>query len=64
MPFISSKACYEDDLLIFDNIVYFSGLMDNCMKNTIKSKLIVWCGGGGGGGFSTGFGLQRLKITS
>ena len=63
MPFISSKACYYVFKTIIDNIVYFSGLMVNCMKNTIKSKLIVWCGGGGGG-FSTGFGLQRLKITS
>jgi hypothetical protein len=47
MPFISSKACYYVLKTIIDNIVYFSGLMVNCIKNTIKSKLIVWCGGGG-----------------
>ena len=51
MPFISSKACNYVFKTIIDNIVYFSGLMVNCMENTIKSKLIVWCGGGVVGGF-------------
>jgi len=49
LPFISSKACYYVLKTIIDNIVYLSGLMVNCIKNTIKSKLIVWwwwwCGG-------------------